>query len=188
MRERRRERGHRYLPVPGFRTPTQTVNQTSAAGKDAAAAVLKSEGITVEVSDLYAVKFKATATAEDITGEVNNFLYAEETKAGQLCADISEEQCKVEEADLIIFQFPMYWFSVAAILKGWFDRVLTLGFAYTQEKHYSRGIFVSRVLPYCGLRILAPQIFWAPASASPDSLQCSSAGSVCTHIPSNVLL
>ncbi|KAJ0070313.1 hypothetical protein NL108_007660, partial [Boleophthalmus pectinirostris] len=88
--------------------------------------------------------------------EVKNaehFRYAEETKVaweeGRLCADITEEQRKVKEADLIIFQasygdylkFPMYWFSVPAILKGWFDRVLTLGFAYTQEKRYSQGIF-----------------------------------------------
>uniref|UniRef100_A0A8C4IRK9 Uncharacterized protein n=1 Tax=Dicentrarchus labrax TaxID=13489 RepID=A0A8C4IRK9_DICLA len=56
-------------------------------------------GCTVEVSDLYAMKFKATATAEDIIGEVKNcdhFCYAEETKlsweAGRLSADITEEQ------------------------------------------------------------------------------------------------
>ncbi len=42
-------------------------------------------------------------------------------------------------------KFPMYWFSVPAIMKGWMDRVLTLGFAYTLEKRYSEGIF--RVRP-----------------------------------------
>ncbi|KAK7939240.1 hypothetical protein WMY93_002566 [Mugilogobius chulae] len=126
----------------------QSAGSFSAAAKDAAVEVLKSQGCSVEVSDLYAMKFKATATAEDITGEVKNaehFCYAEETKVaweeGRLCADITEEQRKVKEADLIVFQFPMYWFSVPAILKGWFDRVLTQGFAYTQEKRYSQGIF-----------------------------------------------
>ncbi|KAF7658525.1 hypothetical protein LDENG_00011710 [Lucifuga dentata] len=81
-------------------------------------------------------------------GEVKNaehFCYAEETKLaweeGRLSADINEEQRKLTEADLIIFQFPMYWFSVPAILKGWIDRVLTLGYAYTLEKRYSQGIF-----------------------------------------------
>ncbi|KAM9851300.1 NAD(P)H dehydrogenase [quinone] 1-like [Aulostomus maculatus] len=94
------------------------------------------------------MKFKATATAEDITGELKNaenFRYAEETKLawqeGKLSADIMEEQHKLNEADLIIFQFPMYWFTLPAILKGWMDRVLTLGFAYTHEKRYSQGIF-----------------------------------------------
>jgi len=35
----------------------------------------------------------------------------------------------------------MYWFTVPAIMKGWMDRVLTLGFAFTHEKRYSQGIF-----------------------------------------------
>ncbi|KAK5890385.1 hypothetical protein CesoFtcFv8_013910 [Champsocephalus esox] len=94
------------------------------------------------------MKFKATATSEDITGEVKNadhFCYGEETKlaweAGKLTADITEEQRKLTEADLVIFQFPMYWFTVPAIMKGWMDRVLTLGFAFTHEKRYSQGIF-----------------------------------------------
>ncbi len=35
----------------------------------------------------------------------------------------------------------MYWFTVPAVMKGWIDRVLTLGFAFTHEKRYSQGIF-----------------------------------------------
>uniref|UniRef100_A0A8C6U8Q0 Ribosyldihydronicotinamide dehydrogenase [quinone] n=1 Tax=Neogobius melanostomus TaxID=47308 RepID=A0A8C6U8Q0_9GOBI len=126
----------------------QSAGSFSAAAKEAAVEVLKSKDCSVNVSDLYAMKFKATATAEDITGEVKNsehFRYAEETKLawdeGRLSADITEEQRKLQEADLVIFQFPMYWFTVPAVLKGWFDRVLTLGFAYTKEKRYSNGIF-----------------------------------------------
>ncbi|KAK6309748.1 hypothetical protein J4Q44_G00196290 [Coregonus suidteri] len=56
-------------------------------------------------------------------------------------ADLTEEHCKLSEAELVIFQFPMYWFTVPAIMKGWMDRVLTLGFAYTSEKRYSQGFF-----------------------------------------------
>lgn len=54
-----------------------------------------------------------------LAGEVKNpdhFLYAEETKlaweAGKLSADITEEQRKLNEADLIIFQVVLW---VAAI-------------------------------------------------------------------------
>uniref|UniRef100_A0A8C4ITV7 Flavodoxin-like fold domain-containing protein n=1 Tax=Dicentrarchus labrax TaxID=13489 RepID=A0A8C4ITV7_DICLA len=89
-------------------------------------------GCTVEVSDLYAMKFKATATAEDIIGEVKNcdhFCYAEETKlsweAGRLSADITEEQRKLTETDLVIFQFPMYWFTVPAIMKALSKHILS---------------------------------------------------------------
>ncbi|KAM6978415.1 NAD(P)H dehydrogenase [quinone] 1-like [Tautogolabrus adspersus] len=126
----------------------QSSGSFNAAAKDAAVEILTAQGCTVEVSDLYALNFKATATAEDIIGEVKNadhFRYAEETKlaweAGKLSADITEEQRKLTQADLIIFQFPMYWFTVPAIMKGWMDRVLTLGYAYSQEKRYSQGIF-----------------------------------------------
>ncbi|XP_035995070.1 ribosyldihydronicotinamide dehydrogenase [quinone]-like isoform X2 [Fundulus heteroclitus] len=149
----------------------QSSGSFNAAAKNAAVEVLTAQGCTVDVSDLYAMGFKATATAEDIKGEVKNaenFCYLEESKLaweqGKLSADIMEEQSKLTEADLIIFQvlldisdlflsapcctnsslplqFPMYWFSVPAILKGWIDRVLTNGFAFSQEKRYSQGIF-----------------------------------------------
>uniref|UniRef100_UPI0025AE1BCF ribosyldihydronicotinamide dehydrogenase [quinone]-like n=1 Tax=Doryrhamphus excisus TaxID=161450 RepID=UPI0025AE1BCF len=126
----------------------QSSGSFNAAAKDAAVEVLTAQGCTVQVSDLYAMKFKASATPEDINGEVKNpehFRYAEETKLaweeGKLSADIVEEQRKLSQADLVIFQFPMYWFSLPAILKGWMDRVLTLGYAYTDERRYSQGLF-----------------------------------------------
>ncbi|XP_028993682.1 ribosyldihydronicotinamide dehydrogenase [quinone]-like [Betta splendens] len=126
----------------------QSAGSFNAAAKDAAVELLTAQGCTVEVSDLYAMNFKATATAEDITGDVKNaehFCYGDETKLAfegkVLSADIAEEQRKLSEADLVIFQFPMYWSTVPAIMKGWFDRVLTLGFAYSEEKPYSRGVF-----------------------------------------------
>lgn len=108
----------------------------NAAAKNVAVEVLTAKGYTVEVSDLYAMKFKATATTEDITGAVyslrvqvfsldvlsslncwlpagdvknaEHFCYGNETKLaweeGKLSADITEEQRKVTEADLIVFQ------------------------------------------------------------------------------------
>lgn len=41
----------------------------------------------------------------------------------------------------VVVQFPLYWFSVPAILKGWFDRVLTQGFAFSLENLYDKGVF-----------------------------------------------
>ncbi|XP_012859419.1 ribosyldihydronicotinamide dehydrogenase [quinone]-like [Echinops telfairi] len=54
----------------------------------------------------------------------------EACKKKSLARDILDEQKKVREADLVIFQFPLHWFSVPAVLKGWMDRVLRQGFAY----------------------------------------------------------
>ena len=44
--------------------------------------------------------------------------------------DAKTEQKLLEENDIILFQFPMYWFSSPALLKEWFDVVLEAGFAY----------------------------------------------------------
>ncbi|XP_028291976.1 ribosyldihydronicotinamide dehydrogenase [quinone]-like [Gouania willdenowi] len=126
----------------------QSSGSFNAAARDVAVEVLTEKGCTVDVSDLYAMNFKATATVEDITGGVKDpdcFSYAEETKLAweedKLSSDIVKEQSKLKKADLVIFQFPMYWFSVPAIMKGWIDRVLTLGFAFSPEKRYSEGMF-----------------------------------------------
>ncbi|KAM9816924.1 ribosyldihydronicotinamide dehydrogenase [quinone]-like [Neosynchiropus ocellatus] len=126
----------------------QSVGSFNAAVLDVTVRELMDQGHRVIVSDLYAMGFKASATEEDIVGQRKNtalFQYGEETMHawlnGSLSDDIKEEQRKVEEADLLIFQFPLYWFSVPAIMKGWMDRVLTQGFAFSLENVYNHGVF-----------------------------------------------
>ncbi|XP_071397754.1 NAD(P)H dehydrogenase [quinone] 1 isoform X1 [Centroberyx affinis] len=126
----------------------QSPGSFNAAVRDGAVQELQEQGCRVVVSDLYAMKFRANATRDDVIGELKNpelFQYGEETMSawmeGRLSDDIAAEQRKVEEAELIIFQFPLYWFSVPAIMKGWMDRVLTQGFAFSLEKMYNNGIF-----------------------------------------------
>jgi NAD(P)H dehydrogenase (quinone) len=45
-------------------------------------------------------------------------------------ADAVAEQARIDRADLLIMVFPVYWWSMPAILKGWIDRVFTQGWAY----------------------------------------------------------
>uniref|UniRef100_UPI0037E973C2 NAD(P)H dehydrogenase [quinone] 1 n=1 Tax=Semicossyphus pulcher TaxID=241346 RepID=UPI0037E973C2 len=126
----------------------QSPGSFNAAVRDVAVEALTENGYRVLVSDLYAMNFRANATRDDIIGELKNpelCQYGEETlhawMEGRLSDDIVAEQRKVEEAELIIFQFPLYWFSVPAVMKGWMDRVLTQGFAFSLEKMYNNGIF-----------------------------------------------
>ncbi|XP_051919972.1 NAD(P)H dehydrogenase [quinone] 1 [Hippocampus zosterae] len=126
----------------------QSLGSFNEAVRDEATKELSKQGYRVIVSDLYAMNFKASATKSDIIGDLKNselFQYGEETmhawREGCLSDDITAEQRKVKEAELIIFQFPLYWFSVPAIMKGWMDRVLTQGFAFSLEKMYNNGIF-----------------------------------------------
>lgn len=44
--------------------------------------------------------------------------------------DITAEQALVRDADRLIFQFPLYWYSAPASLKAWEDTVLTRSFTY----------------------------------------------------------
>ncbi|XP_068116630.1 NAD(P)H dehydrogenase [quinone] 1-like isoform X2 [Hyperolius riggenbachi] len=121
------------------------------AMKEAAVEALKKHGWTVTVSDLYSMKFNPLVSRDDITGkpqDSENFKYGAESshafKEGRLSQDIVEEQKKLEAADLVIFQFPMFWFGLPAILKGWFDRVLTQGFAYTLSEMFDNGKFKNK--------------------------------------------
>ncbi|KAM4592276.1 NAD(P)H dehydrogenase [quinone] 1 isoform 2-T2 [Odontesthes bonariensis] len=129
----------------------QSQGSFNAAARDVAIQELTEQGFKVTVSDLYAMNFRASATRDDVIGGLENpehFQYGEETmnawKEGRLSDDITAEQRKVEEAELVIFQFPLYWFSVPAILKGWMDRVLTQGFAFSLQKMYNNGIFKNK--------------------------------------------
>ncbi len=47
--------------------------------------------------------------------------------------DVAREQALLLSHDLIIFQFPLYWYSAPALLKEWQDRVFDFGFAYGQN-------------------------------------------------------
>ncbi len=44
--------------------------------------------------------------------------------------DVAAEQKALVNADVIVLQFPLYWYSVPAIMKKWFEDVLTYGFAF----------------------------------------------------------
>jgi NAD(P)H dehydrogenase (quinone) len=47
--------------------------------------------------------------------------------------DISAEQDALLNADTIIFQYPLFWYSTPAILKEWIDQVMQYGFAFGKE-------------------------------------------------------
>jgi NAD(P)H dehydrogenase (quinone) len=117
----------------------------NGAMKDAAVDVLKRNGHEVVVSDLYEMNFKANADAADFRHEVvaGLFKYQQEQKRaydnGTLAPDIVMEQDKLRWCDALILQFPLWWFTLPAILKGWIDRVFTSGFAYGGGKWYDRG-------------------------------------------------
>lgn len=104
--------------------------------KDLAVDTLKQEGHPVQVSDLYSMKWKAVLDEEDFPERMNRELFnpiMEQLNAMEkeaIPTDIKEEMDKVLWADVVIFQFPIWWSNFPAILKGWIDRVFYNGFAF----------------------------------------------------------
>jgi len=47
--------------------------------------------------------------------------------------DKESEQALLRDADLIVFQFPLFWYSSPALLKQWIDAVFEYGFAFGKE-------------------------------------------------------
>ncbi|MWA09094.1 NAD(P)H-dependent oxidoreductase [Streptomyces sp. BA2] len=124
---------HKKILVVSAHPEPRSLNASLAAF---AVDELRAAGHEVQVSDLYAMKWKATVDADDFPGHVADrrlhVMAASErdTLADRLSPDIAAEQEKVRRADAVILQFPMWWFSAPAILKGWIDRVFTSGFGY----------------------------------------------------------
>ncbi|XEI32795.1 NAD(P)H-dependent oxidoreductase [Aeromonas veronii] len=53
--------------------------------------------------------------------------------------DVAAEQQALLEADILVLQFPFYWYSVPALLKKWIDEVLTFNFAFGPEGDKLKG-------------------------------------------------
>jgi NAD(P)H dehydrogenase (quinone) len=50
--------------------------------------------------------------------------------AGDYTPDVAREQERLDRATDLVLVFPVYWWSMPALLKGWFDRVFVNGWAF----------------------------------------------------------
>lgn len=119
---------------------------------------LRHAGHQVMVSDLYAMNWKAAVDGADFLNRNPNEPLKVELasksayEAGAQSDDVTEEQRKLKWADALILQFPLWWFSMPAIMKGWVDRVYAYGLAYGVGEHsdrrwgdrYGEGSFVGK--------------------------------------------
>ena len=81
---------------------------------------LEEAGHSLEVIDLYAIDFDPCLGGVDLAGY----------EGAPPPEDVKEQQAKVVAADALAFFFPVWWYAPPAILKGWFDRVFTIRFAF----------------------------------------------------------
>lgn len=105
---------------------------------------LGAAGHAVQVSDLYAMRWKAQLDADDFPQRATTLRFdpARDSRQayddGTQRDDIAAEQRKLLWADMVLLQFPLWWFSMPAILKGWVERVYANGFAYGVGEHSDR--------------------------------------------------
>lgn len=103
---------------------------------EVAVQVLQQQGHEVLQSDLYGMHWKAVFDEHDFPSRADphRLSFVAESghsyASGQQTADIAAEQQKLLAADALILQFPLWWFGMPAILKGWVDRVFAYGLAY----------------------------------------------------------
>ena len=128
----------------------------NAALKDRAVRELEGLGHAVVVSDLYRMAWDPTLGPADFEAGRANADYLDLSREQEHAhahrsarADVMAEQAKVAAADLVLFQFPVWWFSMPAILKGWVDRVFSRGFAYSAGRKYESGHFKGKRAMLC---------------------------------------
>jgi NAD(P)H dehydrogenase (quinone) len=93
---------------------------------------LLQQQLTVQISDLYAINFRCDLSEEEY---IREGLGKRELSVPD---DVLAEHKKIENTDCIIFLYPVFWSDCPAKLKGWFDRVYTVGYAYKHNDSISK--------------------------------------------------
>ncbi|OEC93245.1 MULTISPECIES: NAD(P)H-dependent oxidoreductase [unclassified Rhizobium] len=91
-----------------------------------AVAAKVAEGVTAsggsyEIADLAAEGFDPRFSAADIAAHL---------REGPSPEDVVAEQARIDRADALVLVYPVYWWSMPGLLKGWVDRVFSNGWAY----------------------------------------------------------
>ena len=128
----------------------------NSALKDKAAESFTQAGHEVKVCDLYAENFNPVGDRHDFTALSNPdyFKYqAEQVNAFQndlFEAGLKAEMDKLLWCDTLVFNFPLWWFGLPAILKGWVDRLFAMGLVYGAGKGvYENGFFKGKEAFLC---------------------------------------
>lgn len=110
-------------------------NSFTAAVADSFVAGAQAAGHTTQRADLHAEGFDPRWTQADIDADTT----------GIAPVDVFAEQERIARADGICLVFPLYWWGMPAMTKGWVDRVWSYGWAYDQLDDPERSMQRSRM-------------------------------------------
>ena len=92
-------------------------------------------GHTTELGDLHAEGFDPRWSMADIE---------QDEVGGKTPADILKEQARIDQCDALCLVFPLFWFGMPAMMKGWLERVWSWGWAYDQLDDFNMSLQKSR--------------------------------------------
>lgn len=148
-------RAHIVFAHPNLKSYNGTLRNTAIK-------TLEASGWSVTTSDLYQLKFKASADEDDFEHSFDTDFFdlqKEQLRALQkqtFSKDIQREHKLLGEADLVIFQFPLWWHNVPGLLKGYIDRVFSMGWSYGGgQAMVGKKVLVSTTTG-------APEFIWTP--------------------------
>lgn len=85
---------------------------------------IEAHGIGTELADLAAEHF------DPVFGPADHAAFA---TGGPTPDDVRDEQRRIDRADHLVLIYPVYWWSMPALLKGWIDRVFVSGWAFDAD-------------------------------------------------------
>jgi NAD(P)H dehydrogenase (quinone) len=112
--------------------------------------VLPAAGHSVVVSDLYAMGFDPVSDRRNFVSarDPNRLKQQDEeefaSKHDGYVPELQAEMDKLVWCDVLIFQFPLWWLGMPAMLKGWVDRVFAVGRAYGSGRYFDCGVFTGK--------------------------------------------
>ncbi|WP_223461294.1 MULTISPECIES: NAD(P)H-dependent oxidoreductase [unclassified Pseudomonas] len=131
--------------------PTSFTNSLVTTASD----TFEAQGHRVRVNDLYAQNFDACEHARHFQQRKDSQRFDVQAEQrfgyenGTLPAQVAQELAAIDWADLLVIQFPLWWFGAPAMLKGWMDRVLVYGGLYSSEQRFEQGVCRGKKVLLC---------------------------------------
>ncbi|MEM7196419.1 MAG: NAD(P)H-dependent oxidoreductase [Pseudomonadota bacterium] len=118
-------------------------------------ATLDREGWARSFTDLYASEFDPCEGAPHYATRADKTYFHAQTEQryhadnNTTPIDAAEERDKLLNCDLLVVHFPLWWFGMPAMLKGWIDRVFIYGSVYKSQMRYDNGICRGKKMIAC---------------------------------------
>jgi len=100
---------------------------------------LKKKKISFSIIDLYKDKFNPVLNANEHYTSGNRFISSQ----------VKKYQKKLTDSEYLIFIYPIWWYSMPAIMKGFLDKVLTARFAFKFKNKLPIGLLKNKAIILC---------------------------------------